>query len=666
MSRPKTSPPKQRADELRRLIDFHNRQYYEQDAPQISDSEYDNLVQELKEIEKKFPELDDPNSPTHKVGGRARSDFAKIEHSVPMISLDNAFSEEDVRALETRALRFLKSKGSADWSYTTEYKMDGLAVELVYTKGELSLASTRGDGIIGEDITLNVLALSSIPKRLKKPLSLEVRGEIFMELADFQKLNKEREADELPAFANPRNAAAGSLRQLDPRVTAKRPLKLFVYGLGLPLDCKAKSQDELLKFLEAVGLPVNPNHARCPNLEKVLDFYRSAQQKRASLPYETDGVVVKINEFELQNKLGTTSHHPRWAIAYKFDAPIAVTTLENIEIQVGRTGVLTPVAVLTPVNVGGVTVTSSTLHNEDEMKRLDIRIGDTVELIRSGDVIPKILKVRTEERTDKTTSEFKMPDRCPSCDSPVMIEEGLVGRRCPNIIGCPAQREGRLIHFASKDALNIEGVGPQWVAQFIEKGFVHSPSDFFSVTSEQLLTLERMGEKLAQKMVASIQSRKQTTLARTIYGLGIPHVGETLAQKLAAQVHSLDGLLSISREALLEIEDVGETVADSILQFREANKKEIQKLSNILTLERPKKKSSGVWTGKNFVLTGTLESMDRSQAKEKIEALGGSVQSSVTRTTSILIAGAEAGSKLTKAQKLGIEIWDEKRFLKSL
>ncbi|MBN8554153.1 MAG: NAD-dependent DNA ligase LigA [Deltaproteobacteria bacterium] len=653
-----------RIDELRSQIERHNRKYHEEDAPEITDAEFDNLKTELKKLEKKYPELDSPDSPTHKVGGAARRDFAKVQHSVRMISLDNAFSKDDMRDFENRAKRALKIT-EIPWSYFAEYKMDGLAVELVYQSGTLVKASTRGDGAVGEDITANLLALPSIPKKLKKSVSFEARGEIFIEIDDFEKLNKKRVAEDEPAFANPRNAAAGSLRQLDPKITASRPLKIFCYGLGLPMDCKAQTQSELLEFFNEQGLPINSSSHVCKNLDDFLKFYDQTVKKRDKLPYQIDGVVAKINEFKFQEKLGTTSNHPRWAVAFKFEAPMAVTTLENIEVQVGRTGTLTPVAVLAPVNVGGVTVSSASLHNEDEIARLDVRIGDVVEIIRSGDVIPKVIGVREAERKNKKLREFKMPELCPSCGSKVLKEEEMVGRRCPNTTHCPAQVEGRLIHFASKDALNMEGVGPQWIAQFIHKKWVNLPSDFFSLTAEQLLTLDRMGEKLAAKIIGAIQSSRTTTLGRAIYGLGIPHIGETLAHKISEHLEDLPAFLKISREDLLHIEDVGEIVVDSLISFRREYADEIKKLHRLLTLEK-KKKVSGPWSGMNFVLTGTLEQMTRSQAEKKIEELGGTCQSSVTKSTSVLIVGEDAGSKLDKAKKLGIEIWDEKKLLSKI
>ncbi len=660
------SHARQRIEDLRRQIEEHNRLYYELDQPTISDAEYDNLVRELKSLEKKHPEFQIQKSVTQKVGAKPRADFAKVKHNVRMMSLDNAYSEAEMMDFEKRALKNFGSSGDRPkgWKYFVEYKMDGLAIELIYRKGKLEKASTRGDGEVGEDITENVLTLSTVPKTLKTPLNLEIRGEIFIEKKDFENLNKERQREDLPTFANPRNAAAGSLRQLDSNVTAKRPLKMFCYGLGLPLDCKVREQSELISFLSQLNLPTNPHHALCSKMEEVFEFYHRVRQNREALPYEIDGIVVKLNDFRLQEEIGSTSHHPRWATAFKFDPPIAVTKLKDIQIQVGRTGVLTPVAILEPVSVSGVTVGNCTLHNEEEIERLDVRIGDIVELVRSGDVIPKILRVREDDRK-KSLPKYKMPEMCPSCGTKVVQEEGFVGRRCPNTKGCPAQILGRLIHFASKDALNMEGVGPQWIAQFIQRNWLKNPSDFFALTEQQLLTLDRMGEKLAQKLIASIQSRRDTTLGRVLYGLGIFHVGETLAHKLADRLHSLSDLLKITKEQLLEIEDVGEVVADAILKFVKENAAEIKKLEMLITFQARKEKS-GPWLGMNFVLTGALSSMTRSEAQTQIEDLGGTIQSSVSKTTSVVVVGEDAGSKLAKAEKLGIATWDEKRFGKEL
>lgn len=668
MTRTKKSDDKSTAKvrilELRQLLERYNREYYELDNPSITDAEYDNLVEELKMLERTHPTLDEPDSPTHKVSGKARSDFAKVQHSVTMLSLENAYGADDFMAFEQRALRAAGAKAPT-WTYLAEFKMDGLAIELVYERGKLVKASTRGDGDVGEDITENARTIATLPKQLAKPLNLEVRGEVFIQLDDFRTLNEQRISKEEPAFANPRNAAAGSLRQLDPAITAERPLRIFCYGIGLALDCKVHSQVELLEFFQELSLPVNTSYQICKNAEEVLGFYEGAKRIRPKLKYEIDGVVAKINEFKFQEDLGTTAKHPRWAIAIKLDAPVGVTILKNIHVQVGRTGVITPVAELEPVVVGGVTVTSSTLHNEEEIERLGLRIGDRVEMVRSGDVIPKIVKVRTADRDQLKTKPFSMPEECPSCGTKLVKVEGVVGRFCLNHDRCPAQQLERLIHFASKDALNIEGLGPQWIKGLFEKGLVTCPSDFFKLKEADFFSLERMGEKLAAKLVASIQKSRTTNLGRAIFALGIPHVGETLSHKIADQLSKLSDLTTLTEEALLKIEDVGEVVAASIQTFAKQHRAEIRRLESLLTLEA-KAPRTGPWTGQIFVLTGTLSSMTRSEAEKRIEALGGKTSSSVTKTTSRVIVGEDAGSKLEKALKLKIPIWREEEFQAAL
>jgi DNA ligase (NAD+) len=658
---------KARVKELRQKIEHHNRLYYEMNAPEIADQEFDNLMLELETLESQFPELVTKASPTQRVSGKARTDFAKRKHSLPMISLDNAFEMTDVTDFEKRALKALgrTAEATPPWTYFVEYKLDGLAVELVYEKGALIGASTRGDGIVGEDITENCRVIKAIPQKLKAPWTLEVRGEVFMGKADFLRLNKERASRDEQAFVNPRNAAAGSLRQLDTTVTASRPLSFYAYGLGLAGDCKARSQSQMVADLKKCGLPVNSDSQVCATLAEALRFYDTTKEKRNRLDYEIDGLVIKINEFSVQEELGTTAKHPRWAIAYKFESPRATTRVENIEVQVGRTGALTPVAVLQPVFVGGVTVSSATLHNEEEIERLGLRIGDEVEIIRSGDVIPKVLAVHTEARSGKEIKKFKMPDYCPSCGTAVEKSDDFAGRRCPHFYQCPAQVSARLIHFASKDALNMEGVGPQWVSQFIERGWIQKPSDFFSLTKEQVLQLDRMGDKLADKLVTSIQRSRQTTLARALFGLGIPHVGETLAQKISRRLDCLSDLSRFSAEGLQQIDDVGSTVAESVLLFVNRSRAELKELDRLLTYEAPATKQ-GPWMGQNFVLTGTLSTMTRSEAQKKIESLGGTAQSTVTKATHKVIAGEDAGSKLAKAEKLGIEVWNEEKFISAL
>lgn len=653
----------QRAQFLAQEIERHNRLYHIQDAPEISDAEYDSLVRELQELEAQYPELARADSPTQKVGAAPRSDFAKVKHSVRMMSLDNAFGVEEVKAFEKRALRAL-GKEKANWSYLAELKMDGLAVEVIYKDGKLVQASTRGDGSIGEDITKNVKTIKSLPQKLKSKLNLEVRGEVFLEKKDFQKLNESRQLEGESLFANPRNAAAGSLRQLDSSITAKRPLKIFCYGMGQALDAKAKSQSDLLKFFDQSGLPTNPKRKLCKSIDEVIEFYQQTHQQREKLPYEIDGVVAKVDDFNTQEELGFTAKSPRWAIAYKFESPVAVTQLKSVEFQVGRTGVVTPVANLEPVNIGGVVVRSATLHNEDEIKRLDIKIGDEVEVTRAGDVIPKVLAVR---KSAKDPKPIKFPSKCPSCGTKLSRPESISSWVCSNELKCPAQIEGRLIHFVSKDAMNIDGLGAKWIKIFIQQGLISRASDIFKLKKQQLLQLDRMADKSADNLLNAIDDSKKTSLSRALYALGIPHVGQTLAQKITKKMTKLSDLLDFTEEDLTEMEDVGHVVAKSILEHSKTLQAEIESLDKILTYDKSETPAdSGPFKGMTFVLTGTLSEMTRSEAKKKIEARAGEVLGSVSKKTNVLVVGEDAGSKLSKAQKLGVEIWDEKTFLHKL
>lgn len=646
---------------LREDLARHNRLYYEQDQPEITDVAYDALVKELEALEAAYPELSSKDSPSQTVSGRARSDFKKITHNTKMLSLDNAFSTEDLASFEKRALR-IAGADKPSWTYLVELKMDGLAVELVYKKGVLVEGSTRGDGQVGEDITENLKALKSIPNKLKKALDLEVRGEIFIELKDFQKLNEARAKNDEPPFANPRNAAAGSLRQLDVSVTASRPLKIYCYGQGQALDNPARSQNEVLQFYDKTGLPTNSRRKLCKNLKEVAAFYEKAKAAREKLPFEIDGTVVKINEFSFQEELGTTAKAPRWAIALKFESIVQRTVLKGVDFQVGRTGTITPVAILEPVQIGGVTVSSASLHNADEIERLGVKIGDEVEVTRAGDVIPKVLRVHKKLGQKK----IRFPSDCPSCSQKLQREKDMAAWRCLNWSDCPAQKEGRIRHFISKDAINIDGLGPQWISIFLEKNLIKEASDLFALRKEDLTPLDRMGDKSAQNIIDAIQSSRKTSLARGLYALGIPHVGQTLSAKLATHFSSLGELMKVSAETLEETDDIGAVVAESIVKFRSKLGAEVKKLDEILSFEKKKKATKGPWSKMSFVLTGSLQSMTRSEAKEKIESKGGGVLSAVSKKTSVVIVGDEAGSKKTKAEKLGLEIWDESQFLKQL
>jgi len=651
-----------RLKDLRKQISRHDELYYGSDAPEISDREYDALVEELKSIEKQYPDLIDMSSPTQTVGGAARKEFGKVKRSVKMLSLENAFSESDLRDFEKRALRSL-GKASPPWTYVVEHKMDGLAVELSYKMGRLETASTRGDGETGENITENVKRLKSIPQKLSQPLSVDVRGEVFLETKDFEKLNKQRASLGESLFANPRNAAAGSLRQLNPEVTAHRPLKIFCYGISEPRLLGVDSHLQMLEQLASLGLPVNPHRKTCQNLEEVMKFYRSTEKQRKSLPFEIDGIVVKINSLLAQEELGATNKSPRWAVALKFESPAAASQLIGVEFQVGRTGVITPVAFLEPVQIGGVSVQSASLHNEDEIERLDIRLKDKVFITRAGDVIPKVLGVAERGPGSRP---IVFPKTCPSCSQNLVRQESMAAWVCKNHDKCPAQSEGRLIHFVSKEALNIEGLGPQWIRSLMQHGKLTRFSDIFRLTKADLMELDRMGEKLASKLLESIEKSKDTTLARVIFGLGIPQVGQTSASKIAGTLNRLTELCEKTLVELEEIPDVGSVVADSIQEYSQKLRPEITDLEKALRIQAQKRVTTGPWAGKTFVLTGSLSQFTRDQAKSLIEERAGSLSSSVSKKTSVVVFGAEPGSKLSKAQALQIEVWDEDRFVKEL
>ncbi|TVQ79292.1 MAG: NAD-dependent DNA ligase LigA [Bradymonadales bacterium] len=653
---------KKRHQELVKIIRHHDRLYYEKSQPEISDKEYDRLMRELEAIERQHPELKSPDSPSQRPGGRASEDFKKVKRAVAMLSLQNAFQE---RELDEFDHRIEKALGPGRWTYFVEHKLDGLAVEIVYQTGELVLASTRGDGETGEDVTENVRSIRSLPAKLKDPLDIEVRAEVFIEKSEFLKLNRSREKEGLPLFANPRNAAAGSLRQLDPKITAGRPLKVYLYGMGRKLSCPAKSQSELMDFFKSQGLPVNPHGRLCRNLSEVKAEYDAAKNTRESLDIEIDGLVVKVNEFRLQEELETTSKYPRWAIAYKFESLIGETQLRSVDFQVGRTGVITPVAQLEPVSIGGVNVKSASLHNQDEVERLQIQIGDRVEVTRAGDVIPKVLQVvKKAPRLKRKAIQF--PEKCPACHSPLERDSGMAAWRCPNLSGCPKQIEGRIVHFISKDALNMDGLGPQWIAVFLSHSLIETPADLFSLREDDLLPLDRVGQKLAQNLIAAIQDSKKTSLSRAVYALGIPLVGETMAKKIAARLTRLSDLLELSEEELEEIPTVGKLVAKSIVRSRDRLKSEIRKLDKILEYESTARSTKLPWKSKSFVLTGSLDQMSRELAKQKIEFLGGQVSSSVSKNTSIVVVGTDPGSKYEKAKKLNRVIWTETDFLREI
>ncbi|QWD47644.1 NAD-dependent DNA ligase LigA [Polynucleobacter paneuropaeus] len=641
--------------------------YYVLDAPLLPDIEYDRLYRELLEIEAAHPEWITSESMSQRVGGAALKEFDSVEHVVPMLSLNNAFEDAELIAFDRRCREGLNVK---QVDYAGELKFDGLAISLRYENGSLVRAATRGDGASGEDVTANIKTVRAIPLRLlgkNIPAVLEVRGEVLMYLEDFLKMNQLAAAQGEKEFANPRNAAAGSLRQLDSKITAKRPLSFFAYGLGAlePQGWLPATHEELLNRYVDLGLPVCTERKVLKSVEDMLAFYHEIEAKRDSLPYDIDGIVYKVNSIAEQNTLGFVSRAPRFALAHKFPAQEALTTVLGIDVQVGRTGAITPVARLAPVEVGGVTVTNATLHNEDEVKRKDVRIGDTVTVRRAGDVIPEVVSV-IKERRPKSATEFVMPSRCPVCDSHIerLADEAVA--RCSGGLFCGAQRKQALIHFAHRRALDIEGLGEKIVDQLVDQNLVRTPADLYRLGFSALANLERMGEKSADNLIQAINQSRNTTLARFIFALGIRHVGETTAKDLANHYQSMHALMDASLEDLLTVKDVGPVVADSIVSFmEEAHNREVieQLLASGMQLSVEKKVISAAVVGKTFVLTGTFPSLSRDQAKDLLEKAGAKVAGSVSKKTDYVVAGTDAGSKLSKAEELGITVIDEQKLL---
>jgi DNA ligase (NAD+) len=657
--------------DLRNAINLHNHRYYVLDAPTISDAEYDRLFRRLVELEAAHPALSDPNSPTQRVGAPPAEKFETVRHTLPMLSLNNAMSNDEFREFDERTRRFLKTDKPVE--YVAEPKLDGLAIELVYAHGELAVASTRGDGINGENVTANVKTIRSVPLRLRHergapaiPDRLEVRGEVIFPATAFRKLNEERAERGEPPFANPRNAAAGSLRQLDSRITATRPLDMFCYAPGQIADREFDSHWQFLETIRAWGLKTNSRNRRCHGADAVIAYHHETAEARTTLPYEVDGVVAKVNSFALQRQLGEVSRSPRWAIAYKFAAQQATTKVTAIAPSVGRTGTITPVAELEPVSVGGVTVSSASLHNMDEVERKDVRIGDTVIIERAGDVIPYVVEVVTKERSGKER-KFHMPANCPVCGSKVVREEGAAAYRCIGL-SCPAKLRETVRHFASKHALNIDGLGDKLVAQLIDTGLVNTVADLYDLTKDHLVALERMADKSAQNILDAIAGSTHTTLARFINGLGIPQVGEHMAEVLAEHFGSIGALQQATEEELLAVRDVGPETAREIRAFfaLKQNQAVIKRLIAAgvhPTVER--RARGGRLEGKTFVLTGVL-SVPRDEVARDIEAHGGRVTSSVSKNTDYVVVGEEAGSKLDKARKLGIPTLDEQELKRLL
>ncbi len=645
------------AANLRHLINEHNYSYYVLDDPRVSDSDYDLLLRELQALEAKYPELVTADSPTQRVGATPLDAFAEVVHSVPMLSLNNAFNSQDVEDF---------AKDFANTEFFAELKFDGLAVSLRYEDGLLVSAATRGDGYTGEDVTANAKTIKTIPLRLRGenyPSVLEVRGEVFMPKAYFDKLNQKQAAKGEKIFANPRNAAAGSLRQLKSRVTAQRPLSFFSYAVGVVEGVELpKRHNEILKLLQQWGLPISQDSQLLTGIAGCLKFYETILKRRENLAFDIDGVVYKINDLNLQQQLGFVSRAPRWAIAHKFPAQEAITQINDIDIQVGRTGALTPVARLNPVEVAGVTVTNATLHNQDEMKRKDVRIGDTVVISRAGDVIPAVMRVIFEKRSSNS-EEFVFPKQCPVCGADVIRVAGEAVARCSGGLFCAAQRKQALKHFASRRAMDVDGLGDKLIEQLIDKDLVIKLVDLYSLTVEQLSSLERMGKKSAQNIIAALEKSKSTTLARFIYAIGIREVGESTANTLAKHFETIEALIAATKQELQNIPDIGPIVAQHIVNFfqQSDNINSIKELQTI-GINWPKISNTIINNSLSeevFVLTGTLSQMTRTEAKAKLEKLGAKVTNSVSKKTTCLVAGEKAGSKLTKAEALGIKVINE-------
>jgi DNA ligase (NAD+) len=653
---------------LREKINYHSYRYYVVDDPEISDAAYDRLMRELEKLERQYPALVTPDSPTQRVGAAPLKEFRTVRHTLPMLSLSNCFEEEEIREFDQRVKRLLKIQG--DVEYLAEPKLDGVAVELVYENGKLSVGSTRGDGTVGEDVTLNLKTVKSIPLQLLRiksiniPDKLEVRGEVFLGKKEFKSLNKKREALGETLFANPRNAAAGSLRQLDPRITAERPLDIFCYGIGEVFGIRFTSHGEVLSSLPHWGLKVNPIKYRCKDISQVIECYREIEKQRETLDYEIDGVVVKVNDLVLQERLGTISRSPRWAVAYKFEAHQETTKIKDIIVQVGRTGALTPVAVMEPVKVGGVEVSRATLHNQDEIDKKDIRIGDTVVVQRAGDVIPEIVKV-VESKRMGGEKRFIIPGKCPVCGSAAAKSDDEAVSRCVGL-SCPAKLKESIIHFASKRAMDIEGLGDKLVNQLVEKGVVKDVADLYFLSAEELAELERMAEKSAQNIVSAIQKSKSAGVERLVYALGIRHVGEHIAQVLMSNLGSIEKLIKANEEDLKQVKEIGPQVAQSIVQFfaQEFNVKTIKRLKEAGVSFLTSRRAKGDLEGVTFIFTGELKGYTREDAKRLVENRGGMVSSSVSSKTNYLVVGDSPGSKLEKANKLGIKTLTEGEFIK--
>ena len=665
----KESSIKQYIASLREKINYHNYRYYVLDDPELSDAAFDRLFRELENLEQEHPEFLTADSPTQRVGAAPLKTFETVGHVLPMLSLSNCFTREEVEEFDQRIKRFLKMTG--DIEYVVEAKLDGVAVELVYEMGKFAVGSTRGDGTVGEDVTLNLKTIRSIPLQLLSPKDgvmperLSVRGEVFLGKKEFKLLNQQRENQGEPPFANPRNAAAGSLRQLDPRITATRPLDIFCHGVGDVSGISYHTHWDILDSFSHLGLKVNPLRYRCTSIKEVIARYEEIQQVRNDLNYEIDGAVVKVNHCRLQERLGSISRSPRWAIAYKFEAHQEVTTIKKIIVQVGRTGALTPVAVMEPVKVGGVEVSRATLHNQDEIDKKDVRIGDTVVIQRAGDVIPEVVKVVTSKRTG-SEQKFVIPETCPVCGSDVIKSEEEAVSRCLGV-SCPAKLKESLKHFASKGAMDIDGLGDKIVNQLVERGLVKDISDLYFIGMEDLVQMERMADKSARNLLEAIEKSKGAGLERLIYALGIRHLGEHTSKVLVSNLGTLEAIMKADETSLLGIKEIGPEIARSIVRFfkQEGNRDTIARLKSAgISFDAKKTVKERSLEGKTFVLTGSLKGFTREEARRLVEGMGGKVSSSVSSKTDFLIAGEAPGSKLRKAEELKISILSEEEFRK--
>ncbi|MBU9710233.1 NAD-dependent DNA ligase LigA [Evansella tamaricis] len=664
-----TKDVKVKLDQLTDLLNEYAYSYYVLDQPKVSDAEYDQLLRELVSLEENYPEYKREDSPSERIGGNTLDQFRKVQHTIPMLSLSNAFNGDDLRDFDRRVRQGLGHEPT----YSCELKIDGLAITLIYEQGRFVLGATRGDGTIGEDITSNLKTIPSIPLRLKEEVDIEVRGEAFMPKKSFERLNMEKEKKGEALFANPRNAAAGSLRQLDPKIAAKRNLDIFIYSIGQVREREITSHHEALEFVDRLGFKINKEHQHCETIEDVIHYCEGWLEKRAALPYEIDGIVIKVDALKDQEVLGFTAKSPRWAIAFKFPAEEVVTTLLDIELSVGRTGVITPTAILEPVSVAGTTVKRASLHNEDLIREKDLKLGDKVTIKKAGDIIPEVVNVLTNYRTGNE-KDFSMPTECPECHSELVRIEGEVALRCVNP-KCPAQIREGLIHFVSRNAMNIDGLGERVITQLFEHELIKDVADLYKLEKHELLNLERMGEKSVDNLLHAINVSKENSLEKLLFGLGIRFVGAKAAKTLAQHFGSIDQLQTATREELEAINEIGVKMADAINTFFEQPEAkelldELKSLGVNTEYKGPNplatEKNETYFSGKTIVLTGTMEKMARGEAKTEIESRGGNVTGSVSSKTDLLIAGEKAGSKRKKAEELNIEIWDENRFLEEL